>query len=275
MLYLKTRQCFNTRLSVILLFITLLGCNSDEYSPNQKFNRSTPTSVNAREIKELLSRPAGATIKIAISGDTQRSYTQSEDFVALINARNDINFVVLNGDISDFGLLLEFDGIYKIYNRLNIPFISIIGNHDLVANGTDVYQRMFGPLNFTFNYAGIKFVCHDTNGREYNFNGSTPNMQWLKNNLTLEPGINQLLALSHVPPMDGDFDPKLAAPYQDLLNQTPGMIASIHSHQHQPQIINYQNGKGIPFIITNAIVKRAFTLITITNGQLITEEINF
>lgn len=266
---------FKAKRAVSLLFIILAGCNADEYSPNQKFNRNTPTSVNAREIKELPNKPAGSTLKIAVSGDTQRSYQQSEDFVNLINARKDIDFVLLNGDISDFGLLLEFNGIYNIYNQLNVPFISVIGNHDLVANGSDVYKRMFGDLNFTFNYAGIKFVCHDTNGREYDFNGSTPNMQWLQRNLTLETGVDNLIAFSHVPPMDGDFDPKLSTTYQDLLNQTPGLIASIHSHQHQPQIIQYQNGKGIPFIITNAIVKRAFTLITITNGQITTSEINF
>lgn len=266
---------FKNPRSISLLFITLLGCNADEYSPNQKFNRSTATAVNNREISELPSKPAGATIKIAVSGDTQRSYKQADDFVSLINARKDIDFVVLNGDISDFGLLLEFDGIYKIYDRLNVPFISVIGNHDLVANGSDVYKRMFGDLNFTFKYAGIKFVCHDTNGREYDFNGSTPNMQWLRNNLKLEAGTDRFLALSHIPPTDSDFDPKLTVPYQDLLNQTPGVIASIHSHQHQPQITRFQNGKGIPFIITNAIVKRAFTLITITNEQIAAEEINF
>ncbi|MEJ5995204.1 metallophosphoesterase [Pedobacter sp. Du54] len=265
----KINFCFS------LLFLTLWGCNSDEYSPNQKFNRSTATAVNSREISELPSKPAGTTIRIAVSGDTQRNYKESEDFVTLINARKDIDFVVLNGDISDFGLLLEFDGIYKIYDKLNVPFISVIGNHDLVANGSDVYKHMFGDLNFTFNYAGIKFVCHDTNGREYDFNGTTPNMAWLRNNLKLENGVDRLLAFSHVPPTDGDFDPKLTTPYQDLLNQTPGMIASIHSHQHQPEITKYQNGKGIPFIITNAIVNRAFTLITITNGQIAAEEIKF
>ncbi len=260
---------------IILLFITLLGCNSVEYSPNQKFNSNTPTNVNATEISTLPLKAAGTTIKIAVSGDTQRNYKESQDFVALINSRKDIDFVMLNGDISDFGLLLEFNGIYKIYNKLNVPFISVIGNHDLVANGSDVYKRMFGELNFTFYYAGIKFVCHDTNGREYDFNGSTPNMAWLKNNLTPDAKANRLIAFSHVPPTDGDFDPKLAAPYQDLLNQTPGMIASVHSHQHQSQIIRYQNGSGIPFIITNAIINRAFTLITITNGQIVAEEIKY
>lgn len=266
---------FNKKYGFFFLSILVMGCNSTEYSPNQKFNRNSATDVNAREINNLPLKAPGATIKIAVSGDTQRKYKESDEFVELINSRNDIDFVMLNGDISDFGLLQEFNGIYGIYNKLNVPFISVIGNHDLVANGSDVYKRMFGPLNFTFIYAGVKFICHDTNGREYDFNGTTPNMKWLKDNLTTDARATRLIAFSHVPPTDGDFDPKLAVPYQNLLNQAPGMIASIHSHQHQSQVIRYQNENSIPFIITNAIVNRAFTLITITNGQIVAEEIKY
>lgn len=191
---------FKAKHYLIFILIMLLGCNSDEYSPNQKFNRSTPTNVDAKEISALPKKAADSSIKIVVSGDTQRNYKESEDFVNLINARNDIDFVILNGDISDFGLLLEFNGIYKIYDKLNVPFISVIGNHDLVANGSDIYKRMFGDLNFTFNYAGIKFVCHDTNGREYNFNSTTPNMEWLRKNLKLDAGVDRLIGFSHVPP---------------------------------------------------------------------------
>ena len=262
----------------LLLFLGLVivfGCNSDEYSPNQVFNRNTATDVNAKQIALLPAKPAGSPIRIAFSGDTQRSYKETEIFVDLINQRNDIDFVILNGDISDFGLLLEFDGIYKIYSRLKVPFISVIGNHDLVANGRDIYTRMFGPLNFTFNYAGVKFVCHDTNGREYNFNGSTPNIAWLKSNLNLGTGISQIIAVSHVSPDDGDFDPKLADQYQTLFNQTPGFLASIHSHKHSKLDTYYQNGTGVPFYITNAIVKRAYTLFDIQNAQITAQEISF
>ncbi|RZJ63060.1 MAG: metallophosphoesterase, partial [Flavobacterium sp.] len=250
-------------------------CNSDEYSPNQVFNRNTPSNVNAKEIASLPQKASGTTIRIAVSGDTQRSYQASELFVDQINARNDIDFVILNGDISDFGLLLEFDGIFEIYDRLKVPFIGVIGNHDLVANGRAVYERMFGPLNFTFNYAGIKFICHDTNGREYNFNGSTPSISWLKTNLKLDVGTTNFVAFSHVPPTDGDFDPKLVNPYIDLFNQTPGLIASIHAHRHGKLETYYKNGTGIPFIITNAIVNRAYTIVEIKNGQITAQEINF
>lgn len=258
-----------------LIAVCIWGCNSIEYSPNQKFDGDTPQNVNAAEIATLPAKAAGSDVKIAVSGDTQRKYFEAELFVENINARNDVDFVILNGDISDFGLLLEFEGIYKIYSRLKVPFISVIGNHDQVANGYDIYRRMYGETNFTFNYAGIKFICHDSNSREHNFDGTIPDMKWLKNNLGLEQGIDHIIALSHVPPTDADFDQKLSKPYEELFNTTPGMLASIHSHQHQPDVIFRTSDAGIPFIITNAVVNRAFTIIAIKNGKLSAQAATF
>jgi Icc protein len=265
------------KVNLLYFFLAFLlaGCDVNEYSPNQKFNENSATDVNSKEISTLPDKPAGSPVRIAVSGDTQRSYKQAELFVSQINSRNDIDFVILNGDISDFGLLLEFDGIYKIYSGLKVPFITVIGNHDQAANGYDIYKRMFGPVNFTFNYAGIKFVCHDSNSREHNFDGSVPDLGWLKNNLQLEEGVNHTIAFSHVPPTDSDFDQHLSAAYEQLFNSTPGMLASVHSHQHSPDVIYRKDGTGIPFIITNGIVNSAYTIIDITNGELTTQAVNF
>jgi Icc protein len=260
----------------LLFCVSILSCNSDEYSPNQVFNRKTASNVNEKQIALLNQKTPSTNIRIAFSGDTQRSYAAARDFVAMVNARNDIDFVMLNGDISDFGLLAEFDAIYNIYAKLKVPFISVIGNHDLVANGKDIYKRMFGALNFTFTYGNVKFVCHDTNSREYNFDGSTPNINWLKENLKLGNGITHLVAVSHVSPFGGDFDPALAQPYKTLFNQTPNLIASLHSHNHSKLETFYQTGNtGVPFIITNAIFERAYTIINISNGKIDAQEINF
>ena len=264
------------KLLYLLFCLSIISCNSDEYSPNQVFNRKTASNVNANQIALLNQKTPSNNIRIAFSGDTQRSYAAARDFVAMVNARNDIDFVMLNGDISDFGLLAEFDAIYDIYAKLKVPFISVIGNHDLVANGKDIYKRMFGPLNFTFTYGNVKFVCHDTNSREYNFDGSTPNINWLKENLKLSNGVTQLVAVSHVAPFGGDFDPALAQPYKTLFNQTQNLIASLHSHNHSKLETLYQTGNtGVPFIITNAIFERAYTIINISNGQIDAQEINF
>jgi Icc protein len=262
-------------LVTLLMFPLLWGCQVNEYSPNQKFNEKSPTEVNARELKTLPQKPPGSPLRIAVSGDTQRTYKETQLFVDHINSRNDIDFVFLNGDVSDFGLLAEFEGVEKIYSGLKVPFITIIGNHDQLANGYDVYKRMFGPVNFTFNYGGVKFVCFDSNSREHNFDGKIPDMDWLHENLKLEPGVKNLIAMSHVSSTDSDFDSRLTAPYEELMNSTPGVLASIHSHQHSAHLIYSNNGTGVPYIITDAIVNRAYTLIDINNDRLTATESSF
>ena len=263
-------------LPFIFISFIFLSCNTDEYSPNQIFNRNSPTDVNAKQIALIHQKTAKNNIRIAFSGDTQRNYAKAKAFVDNVNARNDIDFVILNGDISDFGLLAEFDYIYDIYAQLKVPFVCVVGNHDLVANGKDIYKRMFGPLNFTFTFGSVKFICHDTNGREYNFDGTTPNINWLRNNLKLDNGTTSLIAISHVPPTDDDFDPTLSQPYQTLFNQTPNLISSLHSHNHSKLTTYYQNGNsGVPFMVTNAIVNNAYTLIDISNGQINAQEVIF
>jgi regulation of enolase protein 1 (concanavalin A-like superfamily) len=83
-----------------------------------------------------------------------------------------------------------------------------------------------------------------------------------------------VVAFSHVPPKDGDFDAKLRTGYETLFDQTPGMLASIHSHQHSPDVIEYDEA-GTAFIITNGVVNRAFTMIEIEDGQLHAEAVKF
>lgn len=266
------------KLKLLLFLIPVFiftGCEYDEFSPNQKFNSKTPKEVNNTQIAALPERKPGSRIRIAVSGDTQRKYKESREFVDHINSRNDIDFVILNGDISDFGLLLEFEGVYNIYSKLKVPFISVIGNHDQVANGFEIYQRMFGQTDFTFNYAGIKFVCHDSNSREHAFNGTIPDLNWLKNNMVRDAGQYGIIAFSHVPPTDADFDQKLRTNYENLMNSTPGVLASVHSHQHAPDIIYRQDDQGIPFIITNAIVNKAYTQLTIENGKIDAQAVFF
>lgn len=257
------------------LTVLLASCSAIEYSPNQKFDSRSPENVNAREIKQLSGQTPGNTIRIAVSSDTHTAYTDSRKFVDYINGRNDIDFVMLNGDITNFGLLTEFEGICNIYSDLKVPFITVIGNHDEVAQGNSIYNRMFGEQNFTFTYGPLKFVCHDSNSREHKFDGLTPNIGWLQANLVTNSAHPNVIAFSHVPPFDGDFDEKLKDRYETLLNTSPGVLASVHSHRHSADSIYRANGAGIPFIITNTILNKFFTIIEITNGQLSTYPVNF
>ena len=51
-------------------------------------------------------------------GDSQRWYDATEDFVKEINKRDDIDFVIHGGDMSDFGVTKEFLWQRDIMNGL-------------------------------------------------------------------------------------------------------------------------------------------------------------
>lgn len=75
-------------------------------------------------------------------GDTQRWYDNTVDFVKSANQQPNISFVIRAGYISDFDLTQEFQLINEIMQDLNGPYITVIGNHDMVSNDPDAYKRM-------------------------------------------------------------------------------------------------------------------------------------
>ena len=139
-----------------------------EYSPNQVFDTDTEINLNAKNLEWLLSTPGDDTVTIAFIGDSQRFYDELTNFIDTVNQLPNVDFVLLAGDISDFGLLEEFELINEKFTGLNKPYIGVIGNHDVLGKGDEVFERMFGPLNFSFSYQDVKFILHNTNSKEYN-----------------------------------------------------------------------------------------------------------
>lgn len=256
------------------LLVLLLACGKVEFSPNQKFDADTPVDLNNKELAKLQSRAHDDTIRFALTGDTQRAYSDCEDMVQKLNTLRGVDFVLLNGDISDFGLYQEMEWVNEIYSEIDIPYISIMGNHDTAANGRATFMRMFGEPNFSFVYDGIKFLCHDTNSREYNFNGTVPNIDWLSQQMEDQQGIAGYVAVSHVPSFDNDFDRKLEQDYVNTLLGSGKLLASLHAHINSTKVTFPYDDKT-PFIVTNTVAKRQFFLIDIVNGKLSYQIIDF
>lgn len=261
-------------LPLLLPALLFFGCNNVEYSPNQSFDRNSPTDLNAKNLAKLAqnTNPPDDTLRFILTGDTQRSYDQARDLINLSNKyAPKIDFVILNGDVSDFGLYQEMEWVTKIYEDLNVPYITVIGNHDLVANGLNAYKHMFGKLNFSFVCKKVKFICFDDNSREYQFNGKVPDLPWLEKELHTDNNVNAIVSVAHIPPSSGDFDQNLKAPFETLLNSYPKVVASLHSHENRDNV-EYPIPGGVPFITSNAVTNRVFLYVEIADGKLIKYE---
>jgi predicted phosphodiesterase len=257
-----------------LIFFTgllLIGCSDhNEFSPNQVSDDDSAVALNATNVAQLQSAPLDDTITIAFIGDSQNFYNEVEPFVQKVNDISAIDFVLIAGDISDYGLLQEFEWISERLTSLSVPYIGVIGNHDLVANGEQVYKRMFGALNFSFVYDSVKFIVHNTNGREYR-HANVPDTVWLKKELAVGNGVKNFIAVSHVPPFSGDFNPTVEKSYRKMFASAPGFIVSLHGHIHR-HTDGYPYEDGIRYITSHSFEQRSFVLLKIS-GKTVSKQI--
>jgi len=252
---------------IFLATIVLQSCwHAFEYSPNQVFDQDTVEDLNIKNLERLYANPSDDTITIAFVGDSQRFYDELDAFIDTVNNIPSVDFVLLDGDITDFGLLREYELVADMLSDLNKPYFGIIGNHDAVAKGSEVFEHMFGPLNFSFTYNGVKFVCHNTNSKEYN-NGKVPDIDWLAKQLVQSDSAQYFIPVSHVPPFSADFDENLEGPYTSLFRETPGLLISLHGHIHEFRD-GYPYNDGVEYMTSFSFDQKSFVLLKIVSGKV-------
>ncbi|MDQ7817993.1 MAG: PQQ-binding-like beta-propeller repeat protein [Melioribacteraceae bacterium] len=77
-----------------------------------------------------------------------------------INTLNDIDFVILSGDITETGKTTDLVVAKKILENLSMPYYVIPGNHDTKwsESGCTKFSQVFGSEKFVFDYEGIRFI---------------------------------------------------------------------------------------------------------------------
>ncbi|WP_400192892.1 metallophosphoesterase family protein [Hymenobacter sp. B81] len=249
----------------LLLLPALAACDLLEFSPNETRAPAEYRDLTRKNLARLQQQPVptgGDTLRFVFTGDSQRFYEEAEDFVRSVNQQRGVAFVVVGGDISDFGLGREMRWVDDRLRQLRVPYLTVVGNHDLVANGRGAYQQIYGPLNYSFTYAQTRFVLVDTNGREHGFNGRVPDVPWLQQQLADTAGIRRQVVVSHVPPNDLDFDPQLEVPYAHALGDAPKLVFGLNGHRHDFRVEQpYEN--RVTFINSYSFEKRRYLLLTV------------
>ncbi len=235
-----------------------------EFSPNDHRVPEEFTNLTRKNLARLQARPLAPadTLRFVFTGDSQQFYDEAEDLVASVNQQPGIAFMLVAGDISDFGLAREMRWVDEKLRKLTVPYLTVVGNHDLVGNGRAAYQHVFGPLNYSFVYGDTKFVLVDTNGREYNFNGQVPDLNWLRPQLATLDGARRQVVVSHVPPTNSDFDPALRLPYVQALREAPGLVFEMNGHNHQSTIGQPFND-GVTYVNSDAFSERRYMVVTV------------
>ena len=78
-----------------------------------------------------------------------------------INNNVKVKFVIVNGDISQFGDIESLEIAKRELDSLNVPYFVNVGNHDIQYDSIDLtmnVKNVFGYDRFSFSYGGIKFI---------------------------------------------------------------------------------------------------------------------
>lgn len=176
---------------------------------------------------------SSSVIRFAVISDTQRWYDETEALVKHLNTRNDIDFVLHCGDLSDFGVTKEFTWMRDILNKLKMPYICLIGNHDCLGNGEEVFKKVFGNENFAFQVGNIRFICLNTNALEYDYSNPVPDFGFLENELSqVSPEHIKTIVAMHARPLDEQFNNNVAKVFEEYIKRFPQLQFCIHGHEH-------------------------------------------
>ncbi|MCG8412441.1 MAG: metallophosphoesterase [Bacteroidales bacterium] len=247
----------------LLIFIFISGCEEmfefSPYAANVKEDYKKIGANNLKRVTELSVSKKGE-YKFAVLSDSHYCYHELDEAIKSINSRDDIDFVIANGDIADHGYMKEYELFHERMKKLKKPYLTAIGNHDYRSNGGAIYREMYGDPNYSFRYCGDMFIIWDDVFWESNKN---PDFDWLEKQLKNTSNDDNVFVICHIPPYGDQFNSKSEAKYTELMNRFD-VDLSIHGHIHRYKYDKYYKD-GIDYLATEAILDREFVVITVSN----------
>lgn len=247
----------------VWLILWLCGCNAIEYHPyDARIEGETGlTEKNIRLIEEKMQ--GRREFRFAMISDTQRSYDETEEVVRVLNSRDDIDFVLHGGDLADFGETKEFLWARDFLNKLTVPYVCLLGNHDCLGSGFEVYLKVFGEDNFAFTAGNVRFVCLNTNALEYDYSHPVPDFNFMEDEIRGMPaGIEKTVVAMHVPPGDGEFNNNVNRAFESYLTSFPNLQFCLYGHVHSWSENEFFDD-GVKYYACINIHKRGYYVITI------------
>lgn len=215
------------------------------------------------------------TLRVVFMGDTHGYYTAAKDFVKAVNGRTDIDFVVHGGDLTDCGTTREYEWIRDIMGGLNVPYVALIGNHDMLGTGDEVYRKMYGPMNFSFVAGRVRFVCLNTNATEYDYVAAVPDFNFMEEQLTTGlDRFDRTVVCMHAKPYCEQFNNNVVKVFDRYVQLFPGLLFCYYAHEHVLEAGDIY-GNGIMYYGSASIEKRNYLLFTITKEGYGYEVVSF
>jgi outer membrane protein assembly factor BamB/predicted MPP superfamily phosphohydrolase len=218
------------------IFIGLLLSSQLGYSQTFRFAQVTDTHVGGHTGLEDLAR----TVEDL---NAQKGY---------------IDFVVLSGDITEFGSDEELQSAKAVLDQLELPWYIVPGNHDTnwSESGGNSFRTVFGDETFSFTHKGYLFLGTNSGPNMRMSPGQVPreNIVWLDSVLAVDaPGRTPIIYINHYPQdsaLNNWFDAV------DRLKMHNIQLA-LCGHGHQNRLYDFD---GIPGVMSRSNLRAADTV---------------
>ncbi|MBU2645048.1 metallophosphoesterase [bacterium] len=256
----------------LTFFFAVSGCKSSpwedcpENCQSDRFSIETNLALLKEKEKSIQINEGRTDFKVALIADSQRHPEDLDTVIELIsNRREEIDFILFLGDLTDAGLEMEFDWVCKILKKTDLPFFAVIGNHDLLNYGEEIWRGVFGPLDYSLSFLGTKFILFNSNKME---SSGAPNLAFIKAQAKIEPGETRFhtIAGAHVPPSDGSiFNSAESKAIKDTFMES-GIHVSIHGHLHKSSY-TYDETRDLYQYIISRLENNKYGILTITRNE--------
>ena len=227
----------------------------------------------------FLSGQAGS-FSFALITDTHiGSGSADEDLRRTVEDINDIDsvaFVIVAGDVTEFGSDAELLLAKKILDRIEKPWYIIPGNHDTKwsESGANSFRIVFGGEAFAFNHGGWLFIGTNSGPNMRMGPGQIPreNIVWLDSVLSIPANrAMKIISVNHYP-----LDNGLNNWYEltGRLKQLDTRLA-LCGHGHSNSILNFE---GIPALMGRSNLRAnhpqgGYNIMTIVGDTLLTASV--
>lgn len=269
-------KVINTTITLCLTFGMLWGLQACSGV------NATTNTLKFAQLSDVHFLEKGQNTTFKMTGESPRLL---DDAVAQINEHDDIDFVMLTGDLIDKSFEKELRAVLPHLDNLHAPWYFAFGNHDRCVGGyltTLVYLDMLRSSNenFKFKKAYYSFepkkhfkviVLDDIITNEITSNGyiDEEQMKWLKKELDSSKN-DTVLIYMHVPIIEPFASPnhklRNANAVKSLIESYKNPIGVFQGHYHAAKITQHNN---VLYVSSPALVSypNAFRIVTVTNHK--------